>query len=149
IAKLPPEARAKLGANSAFGVILKVPIADEVSKGVWSQADLVQLGSPICGDGKFHEACPEGGLTGFQVRSETNTPWAQKPLAAGDASDKLLFLRPSGVLSSLLEGSPRFLDELQYVQRIGEIDALVSGGSGDGGLLKDRIDIEGRLKAVA
>ena len=149
IAKLPPEARAKLGANSAFGIIVKVPTADEASKGARPQADLVQLGSPVCGDGKPHEACPEGGLTGFQVRSETNAPWALKPLAGSDASDKVLFLRPSGVLSGLLEGSPRFLDELQYIQRVGEIDALVSGGSGDGGLLKDRIDIEGRLKAVA
>jgi len=149
MAKLPPEARAKLGAQSSFGVLMKMPAADEASRGARPQAELVQLGSPICTDGKPHEGCPDGALSGFQVRSDTAAPWSVKPLAANDAADKIVFLRQGGVLSSLLEGSPRFMDELQYYQRMGEIDALVSGGGGEGGLLKDRKDIEDRLHTVA
>jgi hypothetical protein len=148
--KLPPEARAKLGANSAFGVILKQPTAEEASRGARASADLVQLGSPICSDGKPNERCPEGAITGFQVRSETTSSFIAKPLAAtGDAAEKVLFIRPSGVLNALLEGSPRFLDELSYYQRLGEIDALIAGGAAEGGLVKERKDIEDRLNAVA
>jgi hypothetical protein len=149
MAKLPPEARAKLGATSSFGVVVKLPTADEAQKGGRATADLVQLGSAICSDGKPHDGCPDGALTGFQVRNDTTAPWSVKNLASSDASDKVVFVRPSGVLSGLLEGSPRYLDELQYYQRVGEIDALVSGGGGDGGLVKERKDIEDRLNQVA
>jgi hypothetical protein len=149
LAKLPPEARAKLGAQTAFGVLFRLPSAEETQKGAHPQADLVQLGSPICSDGKPHEGCPDGAATGFQVRNDPSAPWTLKSLAANDAQDKVIFLRQSAVLSSLLEGSPRFLDDLQYYQRVGEIDSMVSGGGGDGGLVKDRKDIEDRLKTVA
>ena len=148
--KLPPEARAKIGADSAFAAVVKAPSAADAAKGARPTAELVQIGSPVCADGKPAQACPEGQLSGFQVRADTTAPWMTRPLAAGsDASDKVVFLRNGGVLKGLLEGSPRFLDELQYYQRISEIDALVSGGSGDGGLIKERKDIEDRLNAVA
>jgi hypothetical protein len=148
--KLPPEARAKLGADSNFAAVVKVPSADDAAKGARPTAELVQLGSPICADGRAAPECPEGALQGFQVRGDTTAPWSQKALAAGtETGDKVIFLRRSGILSGLLEGSPRFLDELQYYQRLSEIDNMVSGGSGDGGLIKDRKDIEDRLNAVA
>lgn len=148
--KLPPEARAKIGADSSFAAVLKVPTADEAQKGARPSADLVQIGSPVCADGKPAQGCPEGQLSGVQVRSDTSAQWSVRPLAAGsDTADKVIFLRRGGVLSGLLEGSPRFLDELQYYQRLAEIDLLVSGGTGDGGLIKDRKDIEDRLNAVA
>lgn len=148
--KLPPEARAKLGADSNFAAVIKMPTADEAGKGARPSAELVQIGSPVCADGKPAQACPDGALQGFQVRSETTGPWSSKPLASGsETADKVIFIRRSGVLSGLLEGSPRFLDELEYYQRLSEIDALVSGGNGDGGLVKDRKDIEDRLNAVA
>jgi hypothetical protein len=147
LSKLPPEARAKLGATSAFAAVLKLPSAEEASRGARASADLVQLGSPICSDGKAAPQCPEGAIQGFQVRSETTSSFVAKPLAAaGDASDKVYLMRPSGVLNALLEGSPRFLDELSYFQRLAEIDALVAG---DAGLVKERKDIQDRLKAVA
>jgi hypothetical protein len=148
--KLPPEARAKLGADSNFAAVVKTPTAAEAEKGARPTAELVQLGLPVCSDGKPAQGCPDGALAGFQVRGDTTAAWATKPLASGsDAADKVVFLRRGGVLSGLLQGSPRFLDELQYYQRISEIDTLVSGGSGDGGLIKERKDIEDRLNAVA
>jgi hypothetical protein len=149
--KLPPEARAKLGADTSFAAVLKMPTADEAQKGARPSAELVQIGSPVCADGRPSPGgCPEGALQGFQVRGDTAAPWSTRTLAAGtETADKVIFLRRSGVLQSLLSGSPRFLDELQYYQRLSEIDTLVSGGTGDGGLVKERKDIEDRLNAVA
>jgi hypothetical protein len=150
LSKLPPEARAKIGADTQFAALIKMPNAEEEKKGARPQAELVQIGLPVCTDNKPAQACPEGGLAGFQVRADTAAPWTVKQPAAGsEVNEKLLFIRRAGVLQSLLEGSARFLDELQYYQRLSEIDALVSGGSGDGGLIKDRKDIEDRLNAVA
>lgn len=150
IAKLPPEARAKLGADSNFGIVVKIPTTEEANRGARPQADLVLLGLAVCTDGKPAPACPDGALAGLQVRNDPSAPPATKTFASGtDLGDKLMFVRRSPVLSSLLEGSPRFLDELQYYQRLSDIDVLVSGGSGDGGLIKDRKDIEDRLNAVA
>src|SRR5262249_49740271 len=143
LAKLPPEARAKVGANSAFGVVLKLPTAEESARGARASADLVQLGSPICSDGKAAPQCPHRAIQGFQVRSGPPPPSSAQPLAgASDSSDKVFLMRPSGVLNALLEGSPRFIDELAYYQRLSEIDALVAG---DAGLVKERKDIQDRL----
>jgi hypothetical protein len=150
LTKLPPEAQALFGADTNFAALVKMPTADEAAKGARPSAELVQIGSPICTDGRPAQACPEGALQGFQVRADTTAPWMNKNLASGtETADKVVFLRRSGVLSGLLKGSQRFLDELQYYQRLSEIDALVSGSSGDGGLVKERKDIEDRLNAVA
>jgi hypothetical protein len=148
--KLPPEARAKLGADSAFAALVKMPSSADAAKGARPSAELVQIGSPVCADGRpSPEGCAEGQLAGFQVRSDTTAPWLTKQLAGADAADKVVFLRRGGVLDGLLQGSPRFLDELQYYQRLSEIDTLVNGGTGDGGLIKERREIENRLNEVA
>ncbi len=150
LGKLPPEARAKLGADSQFGALIKVPTAEEAQRGARPSADIVLLGLPVCGDGKPAQSCPDNVVTGLQVRTDTTAPPSVKQLASGtETTDRVIFLRRNGVLSSLLEGSARYLDELQYYQRLGEIDALVSGGTGDGGLIADRAQIEERLNRVA
>lgn len=150
LSKLAPEARTKLGAQTGFGAVVHLPSADETAKGARPTVDMVQLGLPICGDGKPAERCPDA-PTGFMVRTDTSAQWQPRPLASSETgADKLyLFAGRGNVLNSLLEGSPRFLDELQYYQRLGEIDALVAGVGGEGGLVKERRDIQDRLNAVA
>lgn len=149
--RLPAEAREKVGAGSMFGAIVKMPTPDEASKGGRPAVEVVQLGQVVCADNKPADKCPDNSPpTQMMLRSEVGGPWTPKPLGAGtDLGDKVLFVRPNMMLSALLEGSQRFLDELEYLQRLSEIDILVSGGGGnDGGLMKERKDIEDRMNAV-
>src|SRR5262249_22594684 len=148
--KVPPAVAEKIGAQSGFAGTTRVPSAEDAKKGALPAVEILQVGMPICPDGKPAAECPGGPPIGLQVRGDTAAPWLNKPLAsAGDTSDKVLLLRANGILKALVEGSPRYLDELQYYQRLAEIDVLVSGSGGDGGLMKDRKDVEDRLKAVA
>jgi hypothetical protein len=148
--KMPPAVAEKIGAQSGFAGTIRVPSAEDAKKGGLPSVELLQIGMPVCGDGKAAKECAGGPPVGLQVRGDTAAPWINKQLASGaDTNDKVFLLRPNGILNALIEGSPRYLDELQYDQRLGDIDILVSGSGGDGGLMKDRKDIEDRLKAVA
>jgi hypothetical protein len=147
--KMPPTVQEQIGAQAGFAATVRLPTADEAKKGAPPSVEILQVGLPVCADGKPAKECP-GPVVGVQVRSDTTSSWLNKPLATGsDTTDKALLVRGNGILSALTKGSPRFLDELQYFQRLTEIDVLVSGFAGDGGLMKDRKDVEDRLTAVA
>ncbi len=148
--KAPPTVAEKIGAQSGFAGTIRVPSADDAKKGALPAVEILQIGMPVCADGKPAKECPGGPPVALQVRGDTVAPWVNKQIASGaDTNDKVFVLRQNGILNALVEGSPRFLDELQYYQRLGDIDVLVSGSGGDGGLMKDRKDVEDRLKAVA
>jgi len=147
--KMPPATAEKIGAQGGFAATVRIPTPDEAKKGALPAVEILQIGLPVCADGKAARECP-GPPVGVQVRGDTAAPWQNKPLASGtDTADKVLVVRGNGILQALTEGSARFLDELQYFQRLSEIDILVSGSGGDGGLMKDRKDVEDRLTAVA
>ena len=145
--KIPPLAAEKVGAPTAFAAILRAPSAEEAGKGGLPQVELVQLGTPLCGDGKEmpQNGCPEGRPASFQVRNDTTAGWQAKGLAgsATEAADKLIFVRPNRIWDAIFEGSQRFADEVQYFQRLSEIETLTTD------LIKDRKDIEDRLGAAA
>ena len=147
--KMPPTVAEQLGAQAGFAAMVRIPTPDEAKKGAPPSVEIFQIGLPVCADGKPAKECP-GPVVGVQVRPDTMASWLNKPLATPtDTTDKALLVRGNGILSALTKGSPRFLDELQYFQRLSEIDVLVSGSGGDGGLMKDRKDVEDRLTAVA
>jgi hypothetical protein len=147
--KMPPAVAEKIGAQAGFAATVRIPSPDDAKKGNMPDVEILQIGMPVCADGKPAKECP-GPVIGVQVRGDTGAPWTNRQLAAGaDTTDKALPVRANRIFQALTEGSPRFLDELQYFQRLSEIDVLVSGSGGDGGLMKDRKDVEDRLTAVA
>jgi hypothetical protein len=149
--KMTPAVAEKIGAQAGFAGTIRVPSAEDAKKGALPSVEVLEIGMPVCSDGKPAKECAGGPPVGVQVRGDTQAPWVQKSIATGaaDANDKVFPIRPNGIFNALAEGSPRFLDELQYYQRLADIDVLVSGSGGDGGLMKDRKDVEDRLKAVA
>ncbi len=149
--KMSADDRAKMGLDTQFGIVMKLPTADEAKRGTPPGGEMVQLGSPVCTDGKpSPKGCAEGALQGYQIRSDTSAPWAVKPLVlSNDAADKVLIMHNNNILAPLMLGSQRFLDEMQYYQRLSDIDILVRGSGNDGGLIKDRKDIEDRMNVVA
>ena len=142
-----PTVGEKVPGGGTFAVLVKAPTPEEAQKGALPTAEIVQVGKPLCGDGKEmpQAGCPGGPPAGIQFRGDTAAPWGTKgiPTGAADVTDKLLDLRPNVVWQALYKGSAKFLDEAQYYQRINEIDALTTD------LVKDRKDIEDRLAAAA
>jgi hypothetical protein len=148
LATTTPTVGEKVPGGGTFAVLVKAPTAEEAQKGALPTAELVQVGKPMCPDGKEMDpkaGCPQGPMAGIQFRGDTSAPWNVKglPTGATDVTDKLLDLRPNVVWSALYKGSAKFLDEAQYYQRLTEIEALTTD------LVKDRKDIEDRLAAAA
>ncbi len=133
-----------------FGGIIRQPAPDEAARGKLPDIEFVQLGNPICADGKPHDAC-EGPVLQVLERNDTQAPYAPKPIATGaDTADKVIPMRDTSMFHSVLEGAGKFLDEVQYWQRLNEIETLVHGPdpANPSGLKKDRSDIGNRLHSV-
>jgi hypothetical protein len=145
--KLPDSVGAKMPDSGVFAVVIKAPAPEEAAKGALPTAELVQVGKPLCADGKVmpEAGCPGGPPAGVQFRTDTAAAWAVKPLAAnaGDLADKLVDVRQNRVWEALYKGSGKFLDELEYLQRLKEIEEMTTV------LVKERKEIEDRLAAAA
>lgn len=138
-------ALAAAGGRTQFGAIINLP------KDAQSGPPLLQLGeigAPLCAPQgtAFPGGCPGGAAPiGFQFRSDLANPnWAGKPWSKETVSaDNVLLLGDSAVLTALLYGAEPFVDSINYVQRIQEIDALTTS------LIDQKKSIENRLNQKA
>lgn len=138
-------ALAAAGGRTQFGAVINMP------KDAQSGPPMLQLGeigAPLCAPQgtAFPGGCPGGAAPmGFQFRSDLANPnWAGKPWSKETVSaDNVLLLGDSAVLTALLYGAEPFVDSINYVQRIQEIDALTTS------LIDQKKSIENRLNQKA
>jgi hypothetical protein len=144
-ARLPPD---PVTGGVGFAALVRVPTADEANKsGIPTRVELVQLGQYVCG-GQLADECKDPAAQQM-YRTDVQATWQPKARATGtDTGDKLVILKPNGVFEALQKGSAKYLDELQYWQRITEIETLVHGPDGESGLLKDGKDIEDGMNNI-
>ncbi len=112
-----------------YGILLNNPSAEEAKAAGGSLgASFVELGKPICSDGKAADsgACSDG-VTGFQYRSDgAGATWANGKLAKAGPGDNvapksLLLLDKSGTLLDVLKGSPETAAATLYTKRLDTI----------------------------
>jgi hypothetical protein len=138
-------ALAALGGRTQFGAVINMP------KDAQSGPPLLQLGeigAPLCAPQgtAFPAGCPGGAPPiGFQFRSDVANPnWVGKPWSGSTVSaDNVLLVGDSAVFTALVRGSEPFVDAINYMQRIQEIDALATS------LIDQKKSIENRLNQKA
>jgi len=124
------EKRQKLvGAPSGYGVILDVPTADEAGKPV--AARFVELGAPVCADGRPNPAgCGGAPPMGFQYRQSADGPFGTKKIAvpsgSGVEGDTIVLMRwsPTEKLQTLFAGADASVAAKGYDLRMVELEAL-------------------------
>ncbi|RMH42417.1 MAG: hypothetical protein D6689_08170 [Deltaproteobacteria bacterium] len=139
----------KFGLPTRYGVVVDIAKGDD-AKVAPVKALFVELGDPICADGKPHpEGCGSEPPTGFLYRPAELGPWGRKQLAtpAGKAipAGRLIPLGfdPSPALEALFKGGEATVAEVAYMNRIKDIDAKVED------LLTRGKDLEKKLESVA
>lgn len=138
-------------AASGYAAVVSIPSGDAAKANPIASVKLVQLGPPLCDDGKPAEKCP-GLPTGFQYRSEESGPWGNAKLAtsAGVADAQLVILdTESKVLQGLVQGGAATVAKEAYQARIDAIRILLEGEAGDAGVLGLRKNVETMLQNVA
>lgn len=118
----------------------------EAAKNSLPMAHLVELGAPLCADGKPNPQGCGGPPKGFLYRPDSTGPWGPKELAqAGGevAEKKLVLLNTTAVLESFLKGAAGSVAEIDYRKRLRDIDARVED------LVERRKNLENRLNSHA
>ncbi len=106
---------------AAFGVILR-----EATDGGPALAEVGQLGSPVCDDGKPHDdGCGASAPAAVLFRTDPNRPWMKKAIATAPATDKVVIVADTPVLTALVAGGGPSTDRLNDAKRVAEIGALV------------------------
>jgi hypothetical protein len=112
---------------------------------------MVQLGPPLCEDGKPAERCA-GPPTGYMYRADEGGQWASGKLGgnAGVGDKSLVVLDPdSKVLQGLVKGGEATVMEAAYLERVNSIRELLEGDSGDGGVLALGKGLQAMLQSVS
>lgn len=115
-----------------YGVILDVPTKAEAEQGKLFGARLVEIGPPVCQDGKLSTdgKCPEP-PRGFGVREQnSNSPgWLPTEIGFGQGDTvpkaKLLPLLPNEIFESMAKGSEASVAEAAYLRRLTQLSELV------------------------
>jgi hypothetical protein len=134
---------------SGYGGLVTIPAGGEGPSFV--SVKLVQLGFPLCEDGKPQPKC-SGTVTGYQQRADDSGAWVGSKLAtpAGIGDQQVLVLDPdSKVLQSVVKGGEATVAEAAYSERVNAIRELVEGEAGDGGLLAVGKNLATMLQNVA
>jgi hypothetical protein len=129
----------------AMGALLRQPPAQNGQAPPPPVVEIVQLGAPVCDDvGTVSTTgtCP-GPIKGFQFRTDSGQAFGTKAIGAMVEADKIFELGNTGVLNTVLTGSARTFEELDYTQRITEIDSITEN------LMLLRKDIENRMNTLA
>lgn len=123
---------------SRFGVFVEVPSQKEMQQGKQLGAKLVELGPPVCEDGKLSTTGSCGQLRGFGYREAgSGEQWSLKELALaqGDnvSGNKLVPLLPTQVLLGLVKTGGATAAEVAYLTRVNKLkeqaDMLVQLGT--------------------
>jgi hypothetical protein len=115
-----------------YGVVLEVPTKSEAEQGKLFGARLVEIGPPVCQDGKLSTdgKCPEA-PRGFGVRDQnSNSPgWLPTELAFGQGESvpkaKLLPILPNEIFESMAKGTQPSVAEAAYLRRLTQLAELV------------------------
>jgi hypothetical protein len=130
-----------------YGAYVEIPSAEDVAKGATATVAFVELGWPVCQDGKSSaQGCP-GPPRGFLYRPDETGPWGPMELAtienAKVPGKKLLPLSPTQVLVAMFKGGEATVSEYSYLARLRDIDAKADD------LIERRKAIEVKLNDTA
>lgn len=146
-----------------YGVYYHMPDEDEAKRGQQPGAYLVEIGPPICEDGKASTtgSCP-GTIRGFGYRRSgpstapagvsPGAAWSLLPLFTPQGekpkvdADHLMPLWPTAVFEGLLKGNEGTVAEADYLRRLNTLWVLLDGPQG---LIQFGADVEKKLKAKA
>lgn len=129
--------------GARFGVIINVP----KKEGDFAQAEIVEVGLPVCAVGgqPSPQGCGAADPAGFQYRPDmTNTAWGTKAWGKTfDAAQVVMLDGSSAVTRAILQGADSFFDEVSYMKRIQDIESQTQA------LMERRKSIEDRLNRKA
>lgn len=153
-----PDAIKPVGSVSSLAAIVRSPPGQGGQPPPPPFVEIVQVGLPICGK-DMRPGTPRGcedksAPVGFQFRTDTGAPFGSKevaqPITDGMVTpDKLIGLNqpdpriPLSILSTIVKGSAKTFEELEYFTRLQEIEAMTEN------LMGMRKDIENRMNTVA
>jgi hypothetical protein len=129
-----------------YGVILSVPTKAEAEQGKAFGARLVEIGPPVCQDGKLSNdgKCPDA-PRGFGVREQNSSSpgWAPVEIAFGGGDgvpgSKLLPLLPNEIFESLYKGTEPSVAEAAYMRRVNQLNELVKNAIETGSALEKQL----------
>lgn len=113
----------------AYAIVLRAPDA-QGGQDVPPYAELVELGAPVCADGKLSQQGCAGIPDKIQVRSDPTTAFSASPTMtvaknkAGLGGDVVLQLGPTPVAQAFMVGAEAFVDTVGYLKRIDRIAEL-------------------------
>jgi hypothetical protein len=127
----------------SYGAVIKMPSEDEAKNGFPPKVRIVELGAPVCQDGKTGQC--SGPPAGFTVREDAKSiAWSNKKFPeVGD--DKLgakgvLFVEPTPVFAEAIAGAEGSLAQVFYNKRIMAIQEKVAELTEIGQKLKDQLN---------
>jgi hypothetical protein len=135
----------KMGPAGTFGALIALPSAEQAGGGV--KVKLVQLGLPVCEDGKAAQQCP-GAPSGYQYRLDETGPWGTAKLGVGDGQLVMLD-QNSKVLEGLMVGGEASVTATSYLKRINDIRELLEGEDGGAGVLAARQNLTTMLQNIS
>lgn len=115
-----------------YGVIVDVPTKAEAEQGKMFGARLVEIGPPVCQDGKLSTdgKCPEA-PRGFGTREQNSSSpgWLPTEIGFGQGESvpkaKLLPLLPNEIFESMAKGTEPTVAEAAYMRRLTQLNELV------------------------
>jgi hypothetical protein len=129
-----------------YGIIVDVPTKAEAEQGKMFGARLVEIGPPVCQDGKLSTdgKCPEP-PRGFGIREQNSTSpgWLPTEVAFGQGDTvpkaKLLPLLPNEIFESVARGSEPSVSEAAYLRRLTQLGELVKNTIETGSSLEKQL----------
>jgi hypothetical protein len=129
-----------------YGIVIDVPTKAEAEQGKMFGARLVEIGPPVCQDGKLSTdgKCPEP-PRGFGIREQnSNSPgWLPSEIGFGQGDSvpkaKLLPLLPNEIFESVAKGTEPSVAEAAYLRRLTELNELVKNAIETGSSLEKQL----------
>lgn len=129
-----------------YGIVIDVPTKAEAEQGKLFGARLVEIGPPVCQDGKLSTdgKCPEP-PRGFGIRDQNSTSPGWLPSEIGFAQGenvpraKLLPLLPNEIFESVAKGTEPTVAEAAYLRRLTELSELVKNAIETGSSLEKQL----------
>jgi hypothetical protein len=117
---------------SRYGVIIDVPTKAESEQGKRFGARLVEIGPPVCQDGKLSTdgKCPEPPRgVGIRDQNSGSPGWLPSEVGFGQGDNvpkgKVLPLLPNEIFESMAKGSEPSVAEAAYLRRLVQLNELI------------------------
>ncbi len=124
----------------SYGAYVQLPEDDAAGPEALPRIEVVEIGQPVCEDGRPRPACP-GAPRGFQYRPDPSGPWGQMELAGpGGIEDRnLMLLRENPMLRSFVAGPEESLASHAYLQRLADLEERIEDLIERRGIIEDRL----------